>query len=98
MTRFIIRRLMATAFILVLLSIAVFVLIRVMPGDASCPGLIPKDSCDARRAELNLDQPYFPLSLDFSRGLDWWLLAAPVAALAAYAALLARRRQSPVTP
>jgi hypothetical protein len=98
MTRFIIRRLIATAFILVFLSIAVFTLIRVMPGNAACEGFISKEQCEARKAELNLDEPYFPLSLDFSHGQDWWLLAVPAAALAAYAAMRARRGRSPVTP
>ena len=97
MTRFIIRRLIATAFILVFLSIAVFTLIRVMPGQTLiCEGFCPPGRIEADRIERGLDKPYFPVSLDLSRGQDWWLLAVPAAGAAiAYAAL---RRRSPDTP
>lgn len=70
MTNFIIRRLLIAAFILFLLSIATFALLRITPGDAalisSGGGFISKEEVAARREALGLNDPYFPISLKLS--------------------------------
>jgi peptide/nickel transport system permease protein len=68
---FILRRLITSVFILVLLSIGTFLLLRIAPGDAALlsagGGFIPRDQVEARREEIGLNDPYFPISftLDF---------------------------------
>ena len=68
MTNFIIRRLIIAALILVLLSIATFAMLRITPGDAalisSGGGFIAAEEVEARREELGLNKPYFPVSVD----------------------------------
>ena len=96
MTAFIIRRLIATSFILVFLSIAVFTMLRVMPGDdVVCPGFCSPEQIAAAREAQGLDKPYFPVSADTSRDQDWWLLVLPAAGAAlAYGAWRLRRHDA----
>lgn len=67
MTNFIIRRLIISVFILVFLSIAVFALLRIAPGNAELlqagGGFIEKERLAALKAEKGLDRPYFPISI-----------------------------------
>jgi peptide/nickel transport system permease protein len=66
LTNFIIRRLIISVFIIILLSIATFALLRVAPGDAALlsagGGFIPREQVEAAREELGLNKPYFPIS------------------------------------
>ena len=85
MARFILRRLMASAVILVLLSFAVFTLLRVMPGDeVICSGFCTEDQIRALRAERGMDKPLFPVTVQLEAG-HLWLLAVPLAGAAGYA-------------
>jgi hypothetical protein len=90
MLNYVLRRLMIGAVTLLLLTIAVFLMLRVMPGDqVVCPGGFCDKYMEARRIELGLDKPYFPVSLDASRTDAWWLLV-PLAGAAGFAAWRAR--------
>ena len=66
MTNFIIRRLITSVFILFFLSIAVFALLRITPGNATLlqagGGFIEKERLEALEKEKGLDRPYFPIS------------------------------------
>jgi peptide/nickel transport system permease protein len=72
MQRYIVRRLLMAAMILWFISIAVFLLMRVMPGD---PGLLQQGTVAtperraAIRAELHLDKPYAEQYWIWIRGL-----------------------------
>jgi peptide/nickel transport system permease protein len=67
-TNFIIRRLIISVFIIFLLSIATFTLLRVAPGDAALlaqgGGFVPEEQVEAKREELGLNKPYFPISIN----------------------------------
>ncbi len=66
MINFIIRRLIISVFIIILLSIATFSLLRVAPGDAALlaiGGMVPADQVEDKREELGLNKPYFPISI-----------------------------------
>lgn len=67
MGNFIVRRLIIAAFIVVALSIVTHGLLRVAPGDAallnSGGGFIPREQVEAKRHELGLDKPYYPISI-----------------------------------
>jgi hypothetical protein len=91
MLNYVVRRLMIGAVTLFLLTIAVFLMLRVMPGDqVVCPGgFCDREYMEARRVELGLDKPYFPVSVDASRGAAWWLLV-PLAGAAGFAAWRAK--------
>lgn len=67
MQRYVARRLIVAVFMLFILSIVVFLLLRVAPGDAAlykCPPPCPEVQLDAIREKLGLDDPYFPVSVD----------------------------------
>jgi peptide/nickel transport system permease protein len=65
-TNYIIRRLVTSVFILFFLSIAVFALLRIAPGNATLlqagGGFIEKERLEALEKEKGLDRPYFPIS------------------------------------
>jgi peptide/nickel transport system permease protein len=67
LTNFIIRRLLISVVILWLLSLATFTLLRVAPGDAALlqmgGGFVPAEQVEAKREELGLNKPYFPISI-----------------------------------
>ena len=61
MQRYILRRLIVAAFILVVLSVVVFLLLRVAPGDAAlykCPPPCPETQLEAIRERLGLNDSY----------------------------------------
>jgi peptide/nickel transport system permease protein len=67
MQTFIIRRLLIGALILVVLSVAVFLLLRIVPGDPSiqrCGLNCTSEQIAAIRHDMGLDKPYFPVDLD----------------------------------
>lgn len=69
MSNFIIRRLIISLFIIVILSIITFSLLRVAPGDAALlnaggGGFPTQGQIDAKREELGLNKPYFPITID----------------------------------
>ena len=67
MQTFIIRRLLIGAMILVVLSVVVFLLLRIVPGDPAiqkCGLNCTEDQIAAIRHEMGLDKPYFPIDLD----------------------------------
>lgn len=68
MTNYIVRRLFISVVIVFVLSIAVFALLRIAPGNAELlqagGGFIPKEQLDALKKEKGLDKPYFPISVD----------------------------------
>ena len=83
MTNFIIRRLIISVFILFFLSVAVFALLRVAPGNAELlsggGGFIDKEKLAALKAERGLDRPYFPISfksdvppVQFNKESQYW--------------------------
>ncbi len=96
MATFIVRRLMATVTVLFLLSLAVFFLLRVMPGDdVFCPSFCSIEHREALRHEYELDKPLFPVSVEADAS-NLWLLVVPAAGLAGYASWrAARRRRDP---
>lgn len=67
MTNYIIRRVLISFVILFVLSIAVFALLRMAPGDAELLGVgggfITQEQLDALKAERGLNKPYFPVSV-----------------------------------
>ncbi len=67
---------MTAVFILVLLSIATFALLRLAPGDAalisSGGGFVSREDVAARREELGLNKPYFPISVDTDLPIIHW--------------------------
>ena len=68
MQRYIVRRLIIAVFILFVLSIVVFLLLRVAPGDArlfKCPPPCPKVQLEAIGERLGLNDPYWPVSVHF---------------------------------
>lgn len=72
MQAYIIRRLITGVFILFILSIVVFVMLRIAPGDPAnlrCGLNCPASRRAAIREELGLNKPYFPIS--FSGGLSF---------------------------
>ena len=87
MTNYIIRRVLAAFVILFVLSIAVFALLRIAPGNAELlqagGGMPTKAQLDALRAEKGLDKPYFPISVNpidppfitFHSDNQYWLWA-----------------------
>lgn len=70
MQRYIARRLIQSAFILFVLSVAVFLLLRIAPG--ADPALLrcgiscTEEKREAIREGLGLNLPYYPISLDFT--------------------------------
>ncbi len=89
MTNFIIRRLIVAVFIVFFLSIAVFALLRITPGNDALlqtgGGFIDKDQVAAIKKEKGLDKPYFPISgkLDppfvmFNSDSQYWIWAKGV--------------------
>jgi peptide/nickel transport system permease protein len=75
LTNYIIRRLIAACFILVFLSIAVFALLRIAPGNDALlqagGGFIDQAQVEALKKEKGLDRPYFPISFKGHR--EWWI-------------------------
>ncbi|MCH7699681.1 MAG: ABC transporter permease [Chloroflexi bacterium] len=70
MQAYIIRRLITGVFILFILSLVVFLLLRIAPGDPAnlrCGLDCPPERRAAIHAALGLDKPYFPISIDFTR-------------------------------
>lgn len=66
MQAYIIRRLMSGVMILFILSVVVFLLLRIAPGDPAklrC-AFCPQAQLDGIREELGLNKPYFPVSVD----------------------------------
>lgn len=64
MRAYIIRRLITGVFVLFILSIVVFLMLRIAPGDPAalrCP-FCPQEQLDAVRENLGLNKPYFPIS------------------------------------
>ena len=69
MQTFIIRRMLSGIVILFVLSVAVFLLLRIVPGDPAiriCQLNCTKAQIDQIHRDLGLDKPYFPVSLDFT--------------------------------
>jgi peptide/nickel transport system permease protein len=66
LTNFIIRRLVIAAFIVFFLSIAVFALLRITPGNDALlqtgGGFLTEEQVEALKKEKGLDRPYFPIS------------------------------------
>ncbi len=53
------RRLIIAVFVLFVLSVATFLVLRVVPGDdVVCPGFCPPEQIEALREELGLNDPY----------------------------------------
>lgn len=89
MTNFIIRRLVIAVFIVFFLSIAVFALLRITPGNDALlqtgGGFIDKDQVEAIKKEKGLDRAYFPMSLKldppfikFNSDNQYWSWASDV--------------------
>src|SRR4051812_37374439 len=69
MQTFILRRLLGGIIILIFLSVVVFALLRIVPGDPAiriCQLNCGPGQIDAIHHELGLDKPYFPISVDFT--------------------------------
>lgn len=68
MTNYICRRILIAFVILFVLSIAVFALLRIAPGNAELlqagGGFIAQEQLDALKKEKGLDKPYFPISVE----------------------------------
>ncbi len=67
MQTFILRRLLSGFAILVVLSVAVFALLRIVPGDPAiriCQLNCRAEQLDAIHEQLGLNKPYFPISVD----------------------------------
>lgn len=72
MQRYIARRLIAAVFLLFVLSIIVFLLLRVAPGDAAlykCPPPCPEAQLEGIRERLGLDDPYIVQYGTWAKGL-----------------------------
>ena len=93
MLQFIVRRLIIGAVTVVLLSLVVFTVLRVAPGDGvGCADFCSPAQIAALRHERGLDKPLFPVSWDFSADQDWWMLVLPaVGGAFALGALYGRR-------
>jgi hypothetical protein len=93
MLQFIVRRLIIGAVTVVLLSLVVFAVLRIAPGDdVVCPGFCSPEQIAALRQERGLDKPLFPVSANVSADQDWWMLAVPaVGGAFALGALYGRR-------
>ena len=67
MSNYIARRLIISVFIVFVLSIVTFSLLRIAPGDSALlaggGGFIPKEQVEAEREALGLNKPYFPISV-----------------------------------
>lgn len=67
MTNYIIRRVLISFVILFVLSIAVFALLRIAPGNAALlragGGFVTQEQLAALKKESGLDKPYFPVSV-----------------------------------
>lgn len=93
MLSFIVRRTFVAVIVLFLLSLAMFTMLRIMPGDdVICPGFCSHAEREDRRIEYGLDKPWFPLSVNFDGTSVWWLLALPAAAAGGYAIVRNARR------
>lgn len=69
MRAYILRRLIIGVFILFILSFAVFIMLRIAPGDPAiqaCGLQCTPARIEAFREKLGLDKPYFPVSVDFT--------------------------------
>ena len=69
MRAYIIRRLFIGVFILFLLSLAVFTMLRIAPGDpaiAQCGLRCTPELIEANRELLGMNHPYFPVSVDLT--------------------------------
>jgi peptide/nickel transport system permease protein len=68
LTNYIIRRIVIAFVILFVLSVAVFALLRIAPGNAELlqagGGMPTKDQLAALKKEKGLDKPYFPMSVE----------------------------------
>jgi len=67
MQTFIVRRLLIGVLILFVLSVTVFLLLRIVPGDPAiqkCGLNCKEDQIKAIRHELGLDKPYFPVAFE----------------------------------
>ena len=67
MQTFIVRRLLIGVLILFVLSVTVFLLLRIVPGDPAiqkCGLNCKEDQIKAIRHELGLDKPYFPVNFE----------------------------------
>jgi peptide/nickel transport system permease protein len=75
-TNFIIRRLIISVFVLVFLSFAVFLLLRVTPGNAELlqagGGMPTAEQLAALKKEKGLDKPYFPISTKLDPPFVQW--------------------------
>lgn len=72
MLAYIVRRLLMAASILFLLSVVVFALLRIGPGDPALTGLgttATPEQVAATRAEMGLDEPYLVQYLDWLSGM-----------------------------
>src|SRR3972149_10485484 len=72
MQRYIARRLIVAMFLLFVLSIVVFLLLRIAPGDAAlykCPPPCPEAQLDALRERLGLRDPYIVQYGTWAKGL-----------------------------
>jgi hypothetical protein len=96
MVNFIIRRLIASAIVIVLLSVATFAVLRVLPGaQVTCePGVLcNREYIEAKRKELGYDKPYFPVSFEGGASpQDAWLLVLPALGVAALAGVRWKQR------
>ncbi len=66
MQTFILRRLLSGVVILFVLSVTVFLLMRIVPGDPAirkCGLACTKEQIEAIHKELGLDKPYFPIEI-----------------------------------
>jgi peptide/nickel transport system permease protein len=82
MQTFILRRLLSGIVILFVLSVTVFLLLRIVPGDPAirrCGLNCTRAGIDAIHKELGLDKPYFPVELrrdapflSFSKESQYW--------------------------
>ena len=68
MRAYIIRRLLSGVLILFILSVVVFLLLRIAPGDPAALrcAFCPEDQLAGIREELGLNEPYFPVAVDLS--------------------------------
>ncbi len=69
MQTFILRRILGGIVILIILSVTVFALLRIVPGDPAiriCQLNCGPGQIDAIHHQLGLDKPYFPVSVDLT--------------------------------
>jgi peptide/nickel transport system permease protein len=68
--QYILRRLLQSALILVILSVAVFLMLRIAPGAdparLKCGLMCRPERYEAIREDMGLNDPYFPINIDFT--------------------------------